>query len=175
MCGQIYRTNDSPHYVYSSSHGHGRDERQQPRPAMPCRIHCRSRWPTDHTWSAHGAVDMERARSVLGGASPTGVDACAYIHARMCAGVRVCACAHSCVRARGPQRRGARTTAKGALSTREGAPSTREYEGAQSVSPGALRACALRPHCARAGGLARCVAAGGYSRPITLRGTGRAA
>jgi hypothetical protein len=67
----------------------------------------------------------------------------------------VCACAPSCVRARGlaPHGRDERN---------EGALSTREYALACGV-------CALRPHCVRAGGLARCVAAGGYSRPITLR------
>ena len=95
---------------------------------------------------------MQRARSVLGGTSPAGVDACAHIHARMCAGVRVtvrvCACAPSCARARGPQRRGARTAAahsphgRGALSTREHALCVR-------------RVCL--PTALRAGGRARSV------------------
>jgi hypothetical protein len=39
---------------------------------------------------------MGRARSVLGGTSPTGVDACAYIHARARGSAYVCMCALVC-------------------------------------------------------------------------------
>jgi hypothetical protein len=101
---------------------------------------------------------MGRARSVLGGPSPTGADACAHIHARARGSACGSACAHSCVRARGPQRRGARTAAKGALSRREGVLSTREYEGARSTReypPG--RACVRPPTALRASGRARAV------------------
>ena len=46
---RIRRTIDGPHYVPSASPGHGRDERQQPRPTMLCFTHCGHDSPTDHT------------------------------------------------------------------------------------------------------------------------------
>jgi hypothetical protein len=88
---------------------------------------------------AHGASTIRARRHVPYRRRCLRVHPCTHVRGRV--RVRVCACAHSCARARGPQR-------NGALYKREGALSTHQYALACGV-----RVPSDRIACGRAGSL----------------------